>query len=122
MDPIAEPRHPLRPFPGLHPHAAHVGLDLAVPIQANASAWAIAEVFGTGHGTRHARVVQDAIPAHLTVEDEALRNSLAGYEDFLDQSSRIQSVAKKTQSGKRRYIRDFEDARTVLKPSKGHGD
>ena len=118
----AELRHPLRPFPGLHPYTAHVGLDLTVPIQANASTRAVAEVFGTGHGTCHARVVQDAIPAHLAVEDEALRNSLAGYEDLLDQSSRIQSVAKKTQSGKCRYIRDFEDARTVLKPSKGHGD
>lgn len=122
MDSGAELRHPLRPFPGLHPHTAHVGLDLAVPIQANASTRAVAKVFRTGHGTRHPGVVQDAIPTHLAVEDEALRNSLAGYENFLDQSSRIQSVAKKTQSGKRRYIRDFEDARTVLKPSKGHGD
>ena len=122
MDPIAEPRHPLRPFPGLHPHTAHVRLDLAVPIQANASTRAVAEVLWAGHGTRHAGVVQDAVAAHLAVEYKPFRYFFAGYEDSLDQSSRIQSVAKKTQSGKCRYIRDFEDARTVLEPPKGHGD
>ena len=122
MDPGAEPRHLLRPFPCRHPHAAHVRLDFAVPVLANASAGAVTEILGTGHGTGHARVVQDAVAAHFAVEDEALRNLFAGYENSLDQSSWIQSFTKKTQSGKCRYIRDFEDARTVLKPSKGHGD
>ena len=72
MDLIPIERHAPGSFPGLYPDAGHLGFDLAMPIQAHAPTWTVAQVLGTGHRAGHAGAVQDTLPTHLAVKDGAL--------------------------------------------------
>src|SRR3954471_25000056 len=51
---LVRPRWVRCAFHGLDPDAAHLGLDLAVAVGADAAAGAVAEGVGAGHGAGHA--------------------------------------------------------------------
>ena len=80
VDVRAPDRQLLGPRVGLDPHAAHLGLDLAVAVRPHAAAGAVAQRLGTRHRTGEAGVVQDALPAHPAVPDGSLDRVLDGLE------------------------------------------
>src|SRR3954447_23924568 len=65
---------------GLHPDAAHLGLDLAVAVRAHAAARAVAQRLRARHGAGQPGVVQDALAAHAAVPDRPLDRVLDGLE------------------------------------------
>src|SRR3954447_19691776 len=65
---------------GLQPDAAHLGLDLAVAVRANAAARTVAKGLGARHRAGQAGVVQDALPAHAAVPDRPLDRVLGDLE------------------------------------------
>src|SRR5688572_583815 len=75
--------HAVGAGPGLHPHALHLRLDLAVPVVAHAAARAVAQVLRAVHRARHAGRGKRALPAHLAIEQEALGHALDALERLL---------------------------------------
>ena len=57
---------------GLSPDAAHIGIDLAIAVGADAAARAVAQRLRAIHRAGHARLRQNAVAAHAAVEKEAL--------------------------------------------------
>src|SRR3954469_23783916 len=70
----------VRAVVGLHPDAAHLGLDLAVAVRAPPAAGPVAQRLRARHGARHAGLVQDALAAHPAVPDRPLDRVLDGLE------------------------------------------
>ena len=64
--------HALGTLEALQPHAAHLGLDLAVAVRPYAPAGPVAQRLRAVHRAGHAGRVQHALPAHLAAPDGAL--------------------------------------------------
>src|SRR3954451_13548383 len=64
----------------LEPHAAHLGLDLAAAVGADAAARAVAQGLRACHRAREPGVVQNALAAHAAVPDGPLDRVLDGLE------------------------------------------
>src|SRR5580658_8661009 len=62
------------------PHAAHLGIDLAVAVRAHAATGAVAQILRAVHRPRHAGGAHHALPAHLAVEQQTLDAALDGDE------------------------------------------
>src|SRR5258705_601622 len=73
---LLRPRCLRRALDGLHPDAAHLRLDLAMAVGANASTRPVAQRLRAVHRARPAGPVQDALTAHLAAEDRLLDPSL----------------------------------------------
>ena len=77
------PRHkrqPLRALVCLEPDAAHLGLDLAGAVRADAPARSVAQRLRTRHRARQPGRVQDALAAHLAPPDGPLDGVLRAGE------------------------------------------
>ncbi len=65
---------------GLEPDAVHLRLYLARTIETGTATRSVAELFGAGHRAGHARVVEDALPAHLAVKQQPFDHPLPGLD------------------------------------------
>src|SRR6266550_3021685 len=72
LDVIAPERESPGAFPGLDPDAAHVGIDLAIPVRPNAAAGAVSKVLGAAHRAAQSGRMQDALAAHAASPDRLL--------------------------------------------------
>src|SRR5205823_4110799 len=84
LDVIAPERKSPRAFPGLDPHAGHVGIDLAIPVLPNAAARSVSKALGASHRAAQASRVQDALAAHAAIPDRFLQRLLYGQNEALD--------------------------------------
>src|SRR3954453_8570339 len=80
VDVRAPDRDVLGALVGLQPHAAHLGLDLAVAVGAHAAARPVAQRLGARHRAGHAGLVQHALPAYAAVPDRSLDRVLDALE------------------------------------------
>src|SRR3954452_413485 len=82
VDVRPEDRQLLGALVGLQPHAAHLGLDLAVAVRADAAARTVAQRLRARHRAGEPGVVQHALAAHAAVPDRPLDRVLElGEED-----------------------------------------
>src|SRR6185312_5060249 len=72
VDVVAPHRQLLRALVRVEPYAAHLGLDLAVSVRANAAARSVAQGLGARHRAGQPGRVQHALAAHLTAPHRAL--------------------------------------------------
>ena len=68
--------HSLRTFPCLDPHAAHIGLNLAVTMLADTSARTIAKLFRAIHRASHSRLAQHTFATHFAIKHGFLNKPL----------------------------------------------
>src|SRR2546426_1893357 len=72
LDVIPPERKSPRAFPGLDPHAPHVGIDLAIPVRPNAAARSVSKALGATHRAAQPGGMQDALAAHPAAPDRLL--------------------------------------------------
>ena len=68
--------HDLGAACGFDPAATHLRRDLAVAVLPYPTTGPTAQRFWTGHRTRRARVVQQALTTHLAIRDRSLKRML----------------------------------------------
>src|SRR2546425_4967663 len=90
LDVIAPERKSLRAFPGLDPHAAHVGIDLAIPVRPNAAAWSVSKALGATHRAAQPGGMQDALAAHAAAPDRFLEGLFDRQHEALGNRHRTQ--------------------------------
>ena len=87
---------------GFDPDTVHLWVGLTGAIETDPATRSIAELFRASHRACHARVVQDALSAHLTVEEQAFDWLFDG----LDESRgpfQSHSLQRSTQCSKKRF-------------------
>src|SRR5207253_2877181 len=103
---LVRPGQPARPLDRLEPHAAHLGLHLAVPVGPHPAARTVAKRLRALHRTDQAGRVEDALAAHVAAEDRLLHRRL-------DQRDRLHHAGT---AARLRWIRSFA-SRTAAEAS-----
>src|SRR5438105_5062773 len=78
---LIRPRRPRRALDRLDPDAAHLGLDLAMPVGPDAAARSVAKLLRTIHRAGEPRRVQHALAAHTAAEHRLLHGRLDDGDD-----------------------------------------
>lgn len=66
-----------------HPHTLFVWVDLALAMQGPATG-TIAQPFGTGHRANKLGLIENALPASMTIKHHALQEGFRPGDGFLD--------------------------------------